>query len=82
MSLSVFNIKKPVENGKVIEPRRAWTPGVVSSVSLPESSRRRTLLTSLCAQSHPEPWRCSITPRSAKAEALILSEDLNVEGHA
>jgi hypothetical protein len=29
-TLAVFNISKPVENGKVVEPKIAFTPGLVS----------------------------------------------------
>ncbi|TFY59479.1 hypothetical protein EVG20_g7774 [Dentipellis fragilis] len=53
MSLSVFNISKAVENGKVIEPDVVYLDGTIWSFS------------------HPKPFKCSITPRSEKAEVLI-----------
>ncbi|KAA1474623.1 cytochrome P450 [Dentipellis sp. KUC8613] len=50
MSLSVFNIEKAVENGKIIEPEVVYLEGAIS---------------------HPKPFKCSIKPRSEKAEVLI-----------
>ncbi|PCH44804.1 cytochrome P450 [Wolfiporia cocos MD-104 SS10] len=52
MSLAVFNITKPIENGAVIEPEIEYTNGTIS---------------------HPHPFRCSIKPRSERAESLLLS---------
>ncbi|OCB88748.1 cytochrome P450 [Sanghuangporus baumii] len=51
-SLAVFDIKKAVEDGKVVEPTVSFSAGIIS---------------------HPLPFKTSLVPRSAKAEALIRS---------
>ncbi|CCM01202.1 uncharacterized protein FIBRA_03250 [Fibroporia radiculosa] len=51
-TLAIFNLSKPIENGRVIEPVVEYQTGTIS---------------------HPPLFKCAITPRSAKAEALLHS---------
>ena len=73
MTLAVFDITKVVEDGRVIEPEAEQTSGTVRLVFSP-----MTMLISVnTAYSHPKPFKCSIKPRSAEAEALILGAENN-----
>ncbi|PCH44802.1 cytochrome P450 [Wolfiporia cocos MD-104 SS10] len=50
MSLAVFDIAKPVEDGSIVDPDIEYTSGTLS---------------------HPRPFKCTIKPRSEKANALL-----------
>lgn len=70
--LAVFNLSKAVDaNGNVITPAFEYTSGTLRSVQF-------VLDISIAADrtsrfSHPVPFKCMITARSRKAEALILN---------
>lgn len=75
MALAVFDVSKAIgEDGKIIEPAVEFTSGTIRYVFVffPRLFNS-AWLTYTC--SHPKPFKCSIKPRSAKAEALILSVD-------
>ena len=74
MALALFDIKATKESptsfthgeGGVLDGQAIWS---VESVS------RLLSLSHLLLYSHPKPFKCTITPRSAKAETLITSID-------
>ncbi|PPQ65600.1 hypothetical protein CVT26_000549 [Gymnopilus dilepis] len=53
MSLAVFDVRKCIEDGQVIEPVHENTTGTIS---------------------HPEPFKCTVKPRTERAISLILAE--------
>ncbi|PPR02448.1 hypothetical protein CVT24_001997 [Panaeolus cyanescens] len=70
--LAVFDIKKAIENGTVVEPVHDYTQGTIRWVIHPSITYPITVST--IEFSHPKPFRCSILPRSQKALSLILSQ--------
>lgn len=70
MTLAVYNVTKCVEDGKIIEPVDESTDGTISYVLFVSII---VLQHSYVLPSHPKPFKCSIVPRSSKAEALIRS---------
>lgn len=82
MSLSVFDIKKAVENGVPITPVHENTSGIIRYVSgltflssffcwIAGSHKLNSFL-----NSYPKPFKCVIKPRSEKAVSLIAEEIL------
>lgn len=74
MTLAVFDISKfKDEQGNVVEPVYEYTPGIIRhdpTVSLPVICFVLISFVSV-ACSHPKPFKCSITPRSAKHADFI-----------
>lgn len=73
MSLAVFDIRMPVVSGIEVQPNMEFTSGVIRCAAQTISMRTSRLPTNMI--SHPPPFECSIKPRSAKAEELILAGD-------
>lgn len=70
MVLAAFEINQVVdEHGRAIVPEVAYKSGTIW-YARPNFS---TTLTDDRIFSHPKPFQCDIKPRSAKAEALIVS---------
>jgi hypothetical protein len=70
MALAVFDITKAVEDNKVIEPQVKYTSGTIRFVRCFFLLINGTLIV---RYSHPEPFKCVIRPRSAKAASLIAA---------
>ncbi|THH14869.1 hypothetical protein EW146_g5523 [Bondarzewia mesenterica] len=70
--LAVFDITKVVENGMIIEPAIEYTSGTIRSVVYIDFLSLHAF-TKRANPSRPKPFKCSIKPRSAEAEALIQS---------
>lgn len=74
MSLAAFDISKHIKNGVTIEPKYEQTTGTIRS-AFPKLITPH-ILTNLTCISHVKPFKCSITPRSQKAEGLIKADVL------
>ena len=75
VALATLNISKAVdENGKTIEPVVEFVDGLTRYLH-----QNRLCLSSLIQLaplcSAPKPFICSITPKSAKAKALIVADE-------
>ncbi|KAJ3978425.1 cytochrome P450, partial [Lentinula detonsa] len=64
MALAVFNISKYSENGVVIEPDRNQSSGTIRQAVFSDG-----------VLGHPSSFKCTISPRSDKAVALIQADE-------
>ena len=75
MTLAAFNISKAIVNGQEITPEVQYTTGTIRYVGSAIALTCGYVIIDCPLYSHPQPFRCSIKPRSAQAEALILGHD-------
>ena len=73
MTAAVFNISKAKdENGNIIEPVCEYTAGLLRQVYSSTTSVNCPV-NLFVRNSHPKPFKCSVTPRSENAVSLIKS---------
>lgn len=75
MMLSVFDISEPRnKDGVPLHPGNAeYTGGTIRCVLRLSLKRKVLSYAREIASSHPNPFTCTIAPRSEKAKALILA---------